>query len=125
MTEYRIVLPLRAPLMTQNKQRGAHWTTVRGAKDDLEWLVVFGARKAKVPKIDGPVSARLVWYTPDAKPRDTDGIAPMMKGCLDALVKLGIIEDDNSKIVVESCLGPFIVSRDNPRFELIIKQLEA
>lgn len=116
----RLVLPLTAPPLSQNSQRRAHWTQVAKAKRDVELVVMAAVKKAKLSRIDGEISVRLVWYAPDARKRDTDSLAPMAKACLDALVKMKVIEDDNSKIVRETLLGPVIVARDRPRFELHI-----
>ncbi len=70
--------------------------------------------------MDGPVSIRLVWYAPDARTRDSDSLYFTLKACVDALVKGEIIPDDNSKFVAETICGPVVVSRDNPRLELVI-----
>ncbi|WP_411828815.1 RusA family crossover junction endodeoxyribonuclease [Mycobacterium intracellulare] len=118
------MLPLRSPLLTLNDQRRAHWTTVRKAKSDVELLISVAVNKAKLKPIEGPVVVWLVWYAPDRRARDCDGLAPMLKACLDALVHKGILPDDNSEIVHQACLGPIVVARDNPRFELQIRGLE-
>lgn len=111
--------------MTSNQQRRAHWTTVRDAKETTELFVQVGVKKAKIPPIGGPVSVRLVWYAPDARRRDVDSMAPMLKAVLDALVKIKVIPDDRSDIVVEAHLGPIVISRDDPRFECVIRELES
>ncbi len=118
-----LTLPLKAPLLTQNSQRRAHWSEVAKAKADVELVVGEAIKKAKLEPIDGPVSIRLIWFAPDARSRDVDSLAPMMKACLDALVKRQIISDDNWRIVHEALLGPVVIARDNPRFELRIRKL--
>lgn len=120
----KLTLPLKAPPLNQNSQRRAHWTQVAKAKREVEEVVVVAVKKARLKKIDAQISARLVWFAPDARNRDCDSLAPMMKACLDALVKKSIIPDDNSKIVREVHLGPVIVARDNPRFELWLTVVE-
>lgn len=116
----KLILPLRAPLLTLNEQRRAHWTTVAKAKLDTEIVVGEAIKKAKLKPVDGPITVQLVWYAPDLRHRDVDGLAPMAKACLDALRKKGIIADDHSELVRELHLGPIVVSRDQPRFELLI-----
>lgn len=94
------------------------------AKAEVELLTVAAAKAARLKPIKGPVSVRLVWWAPDARRRDVDSMAPMLKAVLDALVKKGIIPDDRSEIVREAALGPVCIARDNPRFELHILRLE-
>lgn len=123
--KWDLVLPIKAPLMTQNSQRRAHWTEVSRAKSDTELLVFAAARRAKVPHLDGPISVRVVWYAPDARVRDVDSLGVFAKSCLDAFKKGGIIDDDHSGIVREVILGPIVISRDNPRIEIRIRGVEA
>lgn len=119
-----LILPLRTPLLTQNTGKGVHWSVMAKAKKDTELVMYSAIKKAKLKKIDGPIEVQLVWYAPDLGIRDTDNLAPMMKACTDALVKKGIIPDDNSKIVHRTILGPVVCARDNPRFEYWIRTVE-
>jgi Holliday junction resolvase RusA-like endonuclease len=123
-TSWVLVLPIKAPLMTQNQQRRAHWTQVARAKSDTELLVTLAAKKAKLTGVDGPISVQIVWYAADARKRDVDSLAVLAKSCLDALKKREIIEDDHSGIVTDVQLGPIVISRDNPRIEIVVRQLE-
>jgi Holliday junction resolvase RusA-like endonuclease len=125
MSEWVLVLPLRAPLMTLNMQRRAHWSEVAKAKADTALVVTAAAKKAKLPPIDELVSIRLVWFAPDARRRDVDGLAPMMKSILDCLVQRKVLVDDSSKYVWEAKLGPIVVDRTAPRFEVRIRSVEA
>lgn len=97
---------------------------MRDAKSSVELLISIAVNKTKLKPIEGPVIVWLVWYAPDRRVRDTDGLAPMMKASLDGLVRKGILPDDNSEIVQQTCLGPIVVDRGNPRFELQIRRLE-
>lgn len=117
-------LPLRTPLMTLNTQRRSHWSVIAKAKADTEFLVGVAAKKANLPSFDSPITVRLVWHAPDARRRDVDGLAPMMKAILDALVHLGVVVDDSSKYVRDVRLGPICIARDDPRFEIIIRRYE-
>lgn len=119
----KLVLPLTKLPLSQNGQRRAHWTEVRDKKLEVEWLVSVAVKKAGVQKIDGPVSVRLIWYAPNVRIRDCDSMGPMMKACLDQIVREGILADDHSEIVREVHLGPIWISRDNPRFELHIRRV--
>ena len=115
-----MTLPLRSPMMTQNMQRRAHWSQVYLAKKDTETLVWAAAKLARMPKFREPVVVQLAWYPPDNRSRDTDGLAPMMKAVLDAMVKIEVLEDDNSKVVTHTVCGPIEVDKNNPRFEVIV-----
>jgi Holliday junction resolvase RusA-like endonuclease len=111
--------------MNTNGQRRAHWTQVARAKSDSEVIVLAAARKAKLPPLDGPISVRIVWFTPDARKRDVDSLAVLAKSSLDALKKGNIINDDHAGIVHEVSLGPIVIARDNPRIEVWIRRVEA
>lgn len=124
-TVWHLVIPVRAPLMSANDQRRAHWSKVREAKGNTEQLVAIAAHNCGLKKIVGPVSVRVVWYAPDARKRDVDSLSVFAKACLDALKKRKVIEDDNSEIVTELHLGPIIIARDNPRLEVVIRRVES
>lgn len=115
-------MPIKAPLMTQNGQRRAHWNEVRQAKADTEWLITSAINKAKLTKIEGPISVRVIWYAPDARRRDVDSLAVLCKSCLDTLEKRKVIENDDYKTVKEVILGPVLIARDNPRIEIVIER---
>jgi Holliday junction resolvase RusA-like endonuclease len=110
--------------MSTNGQRRAHWTEVSKAKSDTEIIVLAAARKAKLKRLNGLVSVRIVWYSPDARKRDVDSLAVLAKSSLDALIKGNIIDDDHAGIIHEVSLGPIIIARENPRIEIHIRGLE-
>lgn len=109
--------------MTANGQRRSHWTTVAQAKKQVEELVWVASKNAKLKPIKGLVSVRLVWFAPDARQRDSDGLFPMMKAVLDGLVKLKILEGDSNKYVYDTRCGPIVIARDNPRIEVWIRRI--
>lgn len=109
--------------MSQNGQRRAHWNQVRQAKADTEWLMVAALAKAKLTKIEGPITVRAVWYAPDARRRDVDSLAVLMKSCLDTLEKRKVIENDDYRTVREVFLGPVVIARDDPRIEIHIERV--
>jgi hypothetical protein len=119
-----LVLPLKAPLMTQNGQRRAHWTQVAKAKADTEWIIAAAISRAGLTAVQTPVSVRVVWFAADARKRDVDSLAVLAKSCLDALKKGKVIEDDHAGIVREVVLGPVVISRDNPRIEIHLRGVE-
>ena len=109
--------------MTANQQRQAHWTKVRQAKADVEQLVWAVVKQSKIQPVDGLVSIRLVWFAPDARERDSDGLYPMMKAVVDGLVKSNILKGDSNKHVYDTRCGPIVVARDNPRMEVWIRRI--
>ncbi len=111
--------------MSTNGQRRAHWTQVAKAKSDTELIVSASINKAKLKKIDGTISVRVIWFTKDARKRDVDSLSVLVKSVLDALKKREIVQDDHSGIVHEVHLGPIIIARDNPRIEVHIRRVEA
>lgn len=116
-----LTLPIARPLMTQNTGRGKHWKAVQDAKLATELIVGEAVKKAKLQPIGELVSVRLVYFMPDLVERDSDGLAVMMKAVVDALVKKGILKGDSYKHVYETCLGPLILSRKDPHFEVHIQ----
>ncbi len=67
----------------------------------------------------------LTWYAKDARIRDSDSAAPMLKACLDALVlaDVGLPGDDHRYVIRSGC--SVVVDRADPRMELTIVELEA
>jgi len=59
---------------------------------------------ARVPRIKGPVRIAITLHAPDKRRRDADN---RIKGVLDSLVRMEVIEADDNRIVrmVESCWG--------------------
>jgi crossover junction endodeoxyribonuclease RusA len=98
---------------------------VAKAKADTEIIVLAAARKAKLDRVDGLLSVRIIWYAPDARKRDVDSLAVLAKSSLDALKKGNIIDDDHAGIIHEVKLGPIIIARDDPRIEIHVRRVEA
>ena len=107
--------------MTQNGQRRAHWSQVRQAKVDTELLFTLAINKAKLTKIVGPITVRVIWFAADARRRDVDSLAVLAKSCLDSLEKRGVIPNDDYKTVKEVVLGPVVIASDNPRIEVHVE----
>ena len=119
--KWKLVLPLKAPLMTPNSQRRAHWTEVRRCKAEHELIVSAAAGRMK--PITEPVVVTVIWYAPDLRTRDSDSLDTLKKAALDALVKKGILKDDSFRYVRQTRCGPIIVARDNPRIEIIVEKV--
>ncbi len=72
-----------------------------------------------------PLSARLnvccIYYMATARRVD---LANLIEATTDILVKAGVLEDDNSKIVAAHDGSRVLLDRKNPRAEIEIKEME-
>ncbi|AKJ72084.1 RusA family crossover junction endodeoxyribonuclease [Gordonia alkanivorans] len=116
-----LTLDVPRPPMTANQQRSWHWRKVHQAKNLAETLVWAAAKQARIRPLTAPQTVSVVWYTPDARRRDTDALGPMLKASLDALVKSGVLVDDDSKHVTATSMA-IELDRDRPRIEIHIQE---
>lgn len=73
--------------------------------------------------IDRPVYMKYTWYEPN-KRRDKDNVSSFGRKVIqDALVQCGVLKDDGWKYVV-GFSDRFEVDRENPRIEVLIKEIE-
>ena len=92
-------------------------------KRDVENYIIFAIRKAKVKKVTiYPIALKIAWYEPNKK-RDIDNITFATKFIQDALVKSGIIENDNQKCIV-SLEHTVKVDKLDPRIEVEIERVD-
>ncbi|MFT4088275.1 MAG: RusA family crossover junction endodeoxyribonuclease [Gordonia sp. (in: high G+C Gram-positive bacteria)] len=115
-----IVVDVPRPEMTANDQRRWHWSKVRTAKARMETHVRTAAKRAKVPRQHEPVDLAVTWFPPDRRHRDGDSLGPFVKAAQDALVKAGVLVDDDSRYVrrVSTAIGG--TDRTRPRIEIRI-----
>ncbi len=123
MSTYTIRLGFQRPPMSANDQRRAHWTAVRKAKVEVETDVYWRAKAAQIV-VQPPVEVFLTWYAKDARIRDSDSAAPMLKACLDALVLADVLPGDDHRYVTRSG-SSVVVDRADPRVEITITETEA
>jgi len=123
MSTHTIRLDFQRPPMTANDQRKAHWTEVRRAKVEVETDVYWRAKAAQIA-VQPPVEVFLTWYAKDARIRDSDSAAPMLKACLDALVLADVLPGDDHRYVTRSG-SSVVVDRADPRIEITITETEA
>ena len=93
MTSIIIGLPWPAPPLTGNRTRGnpyARASEVKQAKAEAQWAI----RAAKPRPVVG-ADVTLHFRPKDRRRRDSDGMAPTLKVCLDALVAEGVLPDDS------------------------------
>jgi len=91
-----------------------YFDLVRAAIDDCPDVDWFGNDKVRVTYTLYPKTKRRV---------DLQNVCPIIaKFTEDALVKLGILTDDNSDIIVEVIYRFGKVDKENPRCELLIER---
>ena len=76
-----------------NKYKGAE-----AKKDEEEYIIWEIKRQLRNIKIDKPVIGHFTWIEENKK-RDLDNICFAKKFILDALVKSGVLKNDNRKII--------------------------
>lgn len=113
-----LTVPVVRPPMSANEARSWHWSRQREAKRQAEVLVFASAKNANLPKNMPPSHVQVIWFPPDRRRRDPDGLSCFLKASLDALVKYGAFQDDSSEYILST--GTRIV-RDGPaRIEIHI-----
>lgn len=123
----RIVIPL-APITKKNSQR---IVTNRKTNRPMiipstkyveyekacEWIL---AKQGK-PKIDYPVNVKALYYMPTRRRVDLTNLHEALH---DILVKAGVLEDDNCKIIVSTDGSRVLYDKINPRTEVYINEME-
>lgn len=72
-------------------------------------------------KISTPVNLRCVYYMPTRRRVD---LVNLIEATCDILVKAGVLEDDNSKIVAAHDGSRVEYDKENPRAEIWIEEME-
>ncbi len=106
---------------TNANRRNAH----EGAnlKRENQNIVQWAIRGGKLKKIDKyPVELNITWYEPNSR-RDIDNVTFAVKFILDALVVMGILENDSQKYV-KRINNIVLVDKKNSRIEVEIKPIE-
>ena len=94
---YRVEIPMRMPSCNTyinecRKNRYAAAKLKATTEDQIGWYL------KGLPHLDKPVRITFHWIEPNRR-RDLDGISFGKKFILDALVKCGVLSDDNRKCV--------------------------
>ena len=108
-----------------NACRG-HYAKGNRFKQEQDDIVVAYIRKGKVKPMDGPIEVGISWIEGrrrGGKLRDVDGIAAATKFILDAIVKCGIIPDDNPRIV-RNVYHYYKFNADNPHIEVTLMEYD-
>lgn len=91
----------------------------REAQDVIGYYILRDLRGVKISR---PVVINIFWYEPNRK-RDYDNIAFAKKFIQDALVEMGVLQNDGWSHVV-GLSDSFAVDKENPRIEVTLKERE-
>lgn len=100
----------------------SHYSKGSRLKKDQDDIVMHYIRKYRIKPMKGPIEVGISWIEGrrrNGKMRDVDGIAAGTKFILDALVKCGIIPDDNPRIV-RNVYHYYKFNSDKPHIEVTI-----
>ena len=97
MAVYRVEIPLKMPSINTyiNACRRNRYAAAKMKSDIEDEIIVF---VSKLPKFDKPIKISFSWVE-NNKRRDLDNVSSSKKFILDAMVKCGVLTDDNRKCV--------------------------
>jgi len=109
-------------VLNLNVYRNSHYRTLNTVKIRYKALMVD--QIMKLPKM-GKVIIYYKLFPKSHRLTDIGNVISVHKKFFeDALVELGILEDDNYKFVIGSAEEFGKVDKDNPRVEILIKEIE-
>lgn len=94
---YRCEIPMKLP-SCNSYINACRLNRYAGAKMKSETEEQIGIFVSKLPHFENPIKIKFIWIE-DNKRRDLDGICFGKKFILDAMVKAGVLTDDNRKFV--------------------------
>ena len=97
------------------------WHYRKRYREKKRWETMVGWIAKRTPPMIGTVDIVTTYYFPTKRARDRDNYAP--KFIMDALVKAGIIEDDNCNVINDQRV---VIDYDkkNPRTEVLITKVK-
>ena len=112
-------------ILNLNNYRNAHYRVLSIAKktysDDLVEMI---EKWDDIPRFDNPVDLEYVYYAKSNRRVDVSNPCSIIdKFTCDALVRVGILEDDSSKQIKSITYVYGGVDKDNPRCRLTIKEV--
>ena len=118
-------------ILNLNNYRNAHYRVLSIAKktysDDLVEMIKNLFIKEKwddIPRFDNPVDLEYVYYAKSNRRVDVSNPCSIIdKFTCDALVRVGILEDDSSKQIKKVIYKYGGVDKENPRCRLTIKEI--
>lgn len=122
----KIILPLRINVsknklfrLNLNQYRNAHYQVLNNAKRNFEQFVSALDIKEKFTQ---PVEITYIIYPPTKRKYDISNIGSIVdKFACDALVKCGVLIDDNYEYVVRITYKHGGVDKENPRAEMLLR----
>lgn len=125
MTAYLLTIvdsqhPGRPPL-TMNEYERAHYRKQTAAKHRIQWQIKSALQVTPVAPMER-VRVSITQHAPDGRRRDVDGLGAFRKAALDALVRNGVVIDDDHHRVIDG--GNHIaIDRTNPRIEILLEEV--
>ena len=112
-------------ILNLNNYRNAHYRVLSIAKktysDDLVEMI---EKWDDIPRFDNPVDLEYVYYAKSNRRVDVSNPCSIIdKFTCDALVRVGILEDDSSKQIKSITYVNGGVDKENPRCRLTIKEV--
>lgn len=120
MREITITLPLPAKALSPNAS--GHWAKIAQAKRLARREAWAVAMRAKEGPPMAKASLKPVFYWPDRRRRDDDNAVASLKAARDGLADAGVVVDDRDFTTLPA---EFHVDKQNPRVELMIKELQS
>lgn len=100
-----------------NRKTGKRFVTQSDRYKEYERVSCLALNGSYRKKIDLPVNLAATFYMPTARRVD---LVNLIEALQDVLVKAGVLEDDNSKIIVSTDGSRVKLDRKNPRTEVEI-----
>lgn len=98
--EFRIDIPPGTVLLNLNDERSMHrmkrYRIVEAIKEAAGWV----AKAQRVPRL-GRVEAYGLLHVPDRRKRDPGNWSPTQKAAIDAIVRVGVLADDDAEILTD------------------------
>lgn len=108
-----------------NQYRNAHFRDLARAKKNIEGLVFLALRDRGL-KLEAPIKVTITLWKESKRLRDLSNVCSIAdKFVLDAIVKCGIINDDDCETI------PFVeyiyagIDRENPRMDIKLETIES
>lgn len=115
-------------IVVRKKKGGGHYPAVSMSKRAKEWhkraealLAIWKWSNSFVPlPIERPVNVRVEVFVPDLRTRD---LANFLHAPVDALVRNGVLSDDDWRIVAAHDGSRMVLDRRRPRVEITIEEV--
>ena len=104
MSRYLLTIPAPAAWIRSNQHQDA-WRTRHALTKQWREATGWQARRQHLPQFGtGPVHVTATIHRADNRAYDLDGVAPTVKAAIDGLRDVGVIADDNCRVIPELTL---------------------